>query len=207
MNKTTVWIMFAAASGFGLLAQTPDSVQVDTPQARAFLTTLDPHRPGPLREHPMNRVIIYLAAGQLTRTTQAGQTEKADVKTGQVRWSPSGEPYRAENLTDHPIQVAVVELKSKPPRPPMPVSKLDPTVVDASHYKIEFENDQVRVLRVRYGAHEKGNQHEHILNRVVVYVTDQANGKAGEIHMSGAATHSEENALDRTVERIAVELK
>jgi hypothetical protein len=40
-----------------------------------------------------------------------------------------------------------------------------------------------------------------------VNVTDQGNGKAGEVHVSGAMTHSEENSLDQPVERIAVELK
>ena len=89
----------------------------------------------------------------------------------------------------------------------MPVSKLDPTVVDSQHYKVEFENDQVRVLRVHYGPHEEGAKHEHILNRVVCYITDQGNGKAREVHVSGAMTHSEENKLDQPVERIAVELK
>jgi hypothetical protein len=71
----------------------------------------------------------------------------------------------------------------------------------------EVERIQVRVLRVRYGAHEGGPKHEHILKRVVVYVTDQANGKAREVHVSGAMTHSEENSLDQPVERVAVELK
>jgi quercetin dioxygenase-like cupin family protein len=198
--------MFAILA-LGLRAQTPDKVQVETPQARAFLETLEPHSSGPLREHPMNRVIIYLSNGQVTRKLQGGKMEKAEFKAGEVRWSPAGAPYTAENTTDHPIQVAVVELRNTPPRPPLPVSKLDPTVVDSQHYKVEFENEQVRVLRVHYGAHEKGGRHEHILNRVVCYVTDQANGKAGELHMSGAMTHSEENSLDRAVERIAVELK
>ena len=27
----------------------------------------------------------------------------------------------------------------------------DPTVVDAKHYKVMFENDQVRVLKITYG--------------------------------------------------------
>ena len=27
----------------------------------------------------------------------------------------------------------------------------DPVVVDPDHYAVEFENDQVRVLRIKYG--------------------------------------------------------
>jgi hypothetical protein len=31
----------------------------------------------------------------------------------------------------------------------------DPVKVDAKHYTVEFENSQVRVLRIKYGPHEK----------------------------------------------------
>jgi len=190
-----------------LLAQPTTDVKVDTPQARAVIATLQPHQSNPAREHPMNRVLVFLSPGQLSLTNPAGKIEKLSFKAGDVRWSPAGAGNASENTTDHPVRIVEIELKNAPPRPPMPTTRLDPTVADASHYKVELENDQVRVLRVRYGAHEGGNKHEHILNRVVVYVTDQGNGKAGEVHVSGAMTHSEENSLDQPVERIAVELK
>jgi len=194
-------------TGLALFAQTSSDAKVDTPQARAVIATLQPHRPNPAREHPMNLVLVYLDAGQMTLTNPAGKVEKLTFKAGDVRWSPAGESYVSENTTSHPIQFVEIELKNAPPRPPMPVSKLDPTVVDSQHYEVEFENDQVRVLRVHYGPHEGGARHEHILNRVVCYITDQANGKAREVHVSGAMTHSEANTLDQAVERIAVELK
>ena len=79
--------------------------------------------------------------------------------------------------------------------------------VDAKHYKVELENDQVRVLRVHYEPHEKGQTHEHILNRVVLYLNDQTGAKADDVRLAGAATHAEENASDRAADRIAVELK
>jgi quercetin dioxygenase-like cupin family protein len=192
-------------TAFFVLAQPSGDVKVDTPQARAIVTTVQPHQNSNAASRSMNRVVICLGSGQMTLTNAAGKTEKIAFHAGDVRWSPAGDEYA--NTTDHPIQIAEVELKNAPPRPPMPTTKLDPTVVDSQHYKVEFENDRVRVLRVRYGPHESGSKHEHILNRVVVYVTDQANGKAGEVHVSGALTHSEENSLDQPVERIAVELK
>jgi len=86
-------------------------------------------------------------------------------------------------------------------------SKLDPTVVDQRHYKIEFENDQVRVLRVHYEAHDEGARHEHLLNRVVVYLNDQPGAKADDVRMSGPAVHTEQNASDQPADRIAIELK
>jgi len=80
-------------------------------------------------------------------------------------------------------------------------------VVDARHYKVELENEQVRVLRVHYDAHDTGAEHEHILNRVVVYLNDQPGAKADDVRMSGAGKHTEQNASDQPADRIAVELK
>jgi len=31
----------------------------------------------------------------------------------------------------------------------------DPTIIDSTHYKVEFENEQVRVVRITYGPGEK----------------------------------------------------
>ena len=47
----------------------------------------------------------------------------------------------------------------------------DPLKVGAKYYKLEFENSQVRVLRVQVGAHEKVPMHEHPAN-VVISLTD-----------------------------------
>ena len=88
-----------------------------------------------------------------------------------------------------------------------PALAQDAAKADAKHYKVEFENEHVRVLRIHYDAHEKGATHEHILNRVVVYLNDQSGGKADDVRMAGAATHAEENTTDQPADRIAVELK
>ena len=94
----------------------------------------------------------------------------------------------------------------------MATAKVHPMITDSvsadpKHYKVEFENEQVRVLRIHYGPREKGQTHEHILNRVVLYLNDQTAAKADEVRMAGAGTHAEENASDQPADRIAVELK
>jgi quercetin dioxygenase-like cupin family protein len=96
----------------------------------------------------------------------------------------------------------------------------DPLKVDPKHYKLEFENDQVRVFRVKIGPHESTPMHEHQLNRVMVYLSDATvrvtneDGKvettrrhAGEIVEGRWAKHSEENLSDTPFEAIATELK
>jgi quercetin dioxygenase-like cupin family protein len=95
----------------------------------------------------------------------------------------------------------------------------DPVKVDSKHYKVEFENSQVRVLRVKYGPHEKSVMHWHP-NAIVTFVTDATGkftlpngktvdltGKAGETRWTPAGRHLPENTSDQAFEVILVELK
>ena len=95
----------------------------------------------------------------------------------------------------------------------------DPVKVDAKHYKVEFENDRVRVLRITYGPHEKSVMHHHPAN-VAVFLTDgqsrftmpdgktqDAPVKAGSVQWSEAGEHLPENVGDKPFELILVELK
>src|SRR5207244_13592648 len=47
----------------------------------------------------------------------------------------------------------------------------DAAKVDAKHYTVAFENNQVRVLKVHYGPGEKSTMHSHP-NTVAVFLTD-----------------------------------
>jgi hypothetical protein len=180
--------------------------RLDTPQARVIVATLQPRTPSISRNgHATNRVLIYLDDGAMTRT-EGGQTTTIEFRRGDVRWRPASGAYTAENTSDHPIRILEIDLKGAASGP-LPVTKLDPVAVDNAHYKVMLENDQVRVLRIHFGPHEQGAQHEHILNRVVVYLNDQANARADDVRMAGAATHAEQNRSDQPAERIAVELK
>jgi hypothetical protein len=180
--------------------------RLDTQQARVIVATLQPRTPSIASNgHATNRVLIYLDDGVMTRK-EGEQSARIEFRRGDVRWRPASGAYVAENISDHPIRILEVDLKGPAARP-APASTLDPVVVDAKHYKVELDNEQVRVLRVHYEPHEKGQTHEHILNRVVVYLNDQPGAKADDVRMAGAMTHVEENASDRPADRIAVELK
>jgi len=189
-------------------AQAPVTItpRLDTPQARVIVATLQPHMPVNARTgHATDRVIIYLDNGKMTRT-DGDRTATIEFHRGEVRWVPASGPYVAENLSDQPIRILEIDLKG-PPGAPTAATKLDPVVTDSAHYKVELENEHVRVLRVHYGAREKGATHEHLLNRVVLYLNDQPNAKADDVRMSGPATHAEENGSDQPADRIAVEIK
>jgi hypothetical protein len=206
-----VVVPLALLSAFGLGAQNPPGAvavmpKLDTPQARVSVATLQPKMPSVAKDgHATNRVLIYLDDGVMIRK-EGSQSTRIEFHRGDVRWRAASGPYTAENIGDHPIRILEIDLKSAPSGP-LPVTELDPAKVDGSHYKVALENEQVRVLRIHYGPHDKGQRHQHILNRVVLILNDQASGKADDVRMAGAATHTEENNSDRPADRIAVELK
>ncbi len=206
MRKPACWKWLLVLAAAALFGQAPDNVKIDSPQARVLVVTEQPHHRSALHEHPMNRVMIYLGSGQVIRTTAAGVVEKIEFKAGDVRWSPAEGQHSSEYTVGQPFRIVEIELKNKP-RSSVKLSAIDPLKADPKHYSLEFENDQVRVLRVRFGPHEKGVLHEHSLNHIVVYLNDQARGKAGEVRLDDPMTHTEENHLDDPVERIAVDLK
>jgi len=95
----------------------------------------------------------------------------------------------------------------------------DPVKVDPKHYKLEFENTQVRVLRITYGPHEKSVMHSHP-DSVAVFLTGQRakftlpdgkslerEWKVGDAQWTPAETHLPENLSDKQLELILVELK
>lgn len=196
-----------AAQAPSLTAQAAIAQKLDTPQVRVIVATLQPHVPSrAVKGHATNRMLVYLDDGIMTRQEGDGDKQTITFKRGDVRWRPASGAYVSENTGDTPFRIIEVDLKG-PPSGADTKTALDPSVVDAQHYKVMFENDSVRVLRVHYGAREKGAQHEHKLNRVVVYLNDQPNAKADDVRMSGPATHVEENASDQAADRIAVEIK
>jgi quercetin dioxygenase-like cupin family protein len=95
----------------------------------------------------------------------------------------------------------------------------DPVKVDPTHYKVEFENAQVRVLRIRYGPRERSVMHGHPAS-VGVHLTDghvrftfpngkteEVRFKAGEVRAYPAGVHLPENLGDEPLEVAFVEPK
>jgi quercetin dioxygenase-like cupin family protein len=203
-------------------AAADDTVKVDNDQARVLLVTSAPGAKSELHEHKLNRVMIYLDAGKMTLTDTAGKVETLDFKAGEVLWSPATtRPHVSLNVSDHPVRIVEVELKSNPgdPRAAKPAA-LDWVKADPKHCQVEIENDQVRVIRARYAAQEKGVLHEHTGNLLVTYLTEcklkvtPAEGEprtaikaAGDVVWGGPSKHVEENLNDKPLEVVVVEFK
>jgi len=95
----------------------------------------------------------------------------------------------------------------------------DAVKVDPKHYTVVSENDQVRIVRVHYGAHEKSVMHSHP-NSVAVFLNDSQGqftfpdgkkqdltAKAGDAQYEDAVTHLPENTGENGMDLILVELK
>jgi hypothetical protein len=208
--------LLLAASG-AALAQT--AVVLENDQVKVLKAHAQPHQPSRLHEHAFNRVMIYLDPGTEDIAYEGGKTDKLDWKAGTVEWSPISGKHVATITSDRPVTIVEIELKNAGRDTPV-TDPLDPAAIDPSHYKVEFENRQVRVLRVHLGAGESAPLHQHSLNRVVTYLTPQhvrvtePDGKATvtdhareDVSWAGTARHSEINLSTEPFEVIVVELK
>ncbi len=118
------------------------------------------------------------------------------------------------------LSVAVVFLAlSVPLIVPRTAPADDAVKADPKHYSVVFENEKVRVLRIKYGPGEKSVMHEHP-DSVAVHLTDakvqftypdgkteDGGGKAGDADWRPGSTHLPENTGNEPFEVILVELK
>jgi hypothetical protein len=96
------------------------------------------------------------------------------------------------------------------------------TVADPEHYRLEFENEYVRVIRCRIPGRDKVKMHNHPFGSVIIFMTDQnlhqtlengtteeAHNKAGHVLWGNGsqAQHMGENVTDQLYEYIRVDVK
>lgn len=95
----------------------------------------------------------------------------------------------------------------------------DAVKADPKHYSVMSENEQVRILKVHYGAHEKSIMHSHP-DAVAVFLNDanvhfsypdgkseDRSVKAGDAQFTPHTVHLPENAGDSGMDVIVIEMK
>ena len=98
-------------------------------------------------------------------------------------------------------------------------SAQDAVAVDPQHHKVEFENDQVRVLRITFPPGEKSVMHSHPC-AVAIGLSDssltfhlpdgatrEANLKSGQVIKAKPTVHAPENRSSSAAQVILVEMK
>ncbi len=205
-------------SAAALLAQ--GGAGIDNDQAHVIVAHDQPHTKGKLHEHKLDRVMVYLQPGKQEFVSADGKKSTLSWKAGEVKWSPAAGMHTSEIVSDQPVTIVEVEVKKPGDASQKVTTPLDPLKVDPKDYKLEFENSKVRVMRVKFAANSGAPLHEHQLNRVVVYLTDQntrmtgvdgkvetSTHKAGESSWGGPTKHQEDNLMDSPFEAVVVEFK
>ena len=154
---------------------------------------------------------------EYTVTKEGGEAEIRDIKSGNIGGGPAVD-HTVENLTDKNWETILVEFKKKYPHSVSKL-KLDATIVDSNHYKVEIENDWVRVIRAKYGPNDESVMHEHNPG-VVVFLSNtkhqlinedgskiNSDFKAGHVIWADAVTHKGINLENEPLELVFFELK
>jgi len=198
-----------------------DPVKIDNDAVRVLNAVDQPHKPGALHRHAVNRVMIYLTAGDQTLRYQDGKIDRQHWDAGQVAWSPAGGLHISENVGEKPLHIIEVELKKAPSKAPARNPELDPVAIDPAHNILLFENSQVRVFRSLREAGGTEMMHEHLgSGRVGVFLTDLnatvklKEGPGSPLHLkagnvtwsSGLVTHATTNLGPSNLEMIVIEV-
>ncbi len=195
-------------------------VEFENAQVRVLRVTFGPGEKTPTHEHPAG-VAVFLTDGKNRVSPEGRPVDETPRKAGGVVLVQPGK-HTVENLGTSKVEIMLVELKGKPAAAAAPL-KQDSVKVDPKHYKVEAENDRVRVLRIKYGPGEKSVMHDHPAS-VVVILTDgtmkftEANprpgaparppdAKAGQTGWADAETHLPENVGGTPMEAVLIELK
>ncbi len=196
----------------------PDRVKVlfENDRVRVLRFNEPGHSKLPMHSHPAY-VAVGFTADDSKYTFPDGKTSNEHTKAGEATYSKAV-THASENLSDAPSESVMVELK-EPGAATAAKTTLDPVKLDPKHYKVVLNNDQVRVLRARYGPHEKSVMHEHPAS-VAVFMTDgdtkftlpdgttqDSKSKAHDAVWADAGKHLPENAGDKPFEVMVIELK
>jgi len=167
-------VVFAAlvCSGQTALPFTPATVPFDNNAARVQLSAGLPKVVTPPHVHLTNRVMIYFDAGTNKITYQNGMVSPEVFDAGDVQWNNAMGKHTAEIIAAGPVNIAHIELKSAPNMvPTVKYSARDPIKLDLGHYKVEIDNNQVRVLRLHLGPGERTPLHDEPFERLIVPLT------------------------------------
>ena len=178
-----------------------------------------------MHSHPANCTIL-LTDTAFTMTPQSGESTTNEGTAGDVDCGDAV-VHLPENVGGADAGVLMIALKGREtfdsgsagPAVTGFSDMPDAVMADPEHYTVEFENDLLRVARIRYGAGEASVMHAHPAG-CAVFLTEQsvqftlpdgtveeALGQPGDVTCSDASVHLPENTGDTPFELIFVELK
>ena len=197
----------------------PSATLLDNNDVKVTRALEKAHVKGSFHEHKVNRVMVYLQSGQQRFEYQDGRQPKTfDWKAGEVVWSPSEGMHSPEVVSDAGFNIVEMELK-KPGTGKVAAGPHEALQADGKHFKLEFENDQVRVLRMKLASHQSTPVIVEPRNTVAIFLSDETakttdskgavatvTHKAGEAVWGNPVTQKIENTGTGPLEVVLVEL-
>jgi hypothetical protein len=217
----TIIAFAAAAAARAGLPYDPPATPFDNALARVQLSAGKPGEVTKPHVHLTNRVMIYLEAGTNTIRYPDGKVAPEHFQAGDVQWNGAMGTHTATITAPAPVDIVHVELKSPPNMAPtVKYTARDPLVVDAKHFKLEMDNNQVRVLRLHLGKGEKTAAYQEPFEHLLVPLTaaqvktadtkgpaKEAVYRQGEVQWQMPGTEADENTGGEPYEAILVEFK
>jgi quercetin dioxygenase-like cupin family protein len=213
----------AASTGFAqdLLDITPKNeytIEVDNQYVRVLHVKRAPHAAVPMHEHKYPFVVVYMKDDDTNNTMADGKVVRGAHKAGEAIYNQLPLRHKEQHVFDGPLDVMLIELKSKPPAVTIPAA-LDAVKQDPANNKVLLENDLVRVVRSTRGPHAKAAMHQHpaFVNVVMTDLDSRATlddgtvqnnkRKPGEVVYRPGIKHAVENLTDKQTLEIQIELK
>jgi quercetin dioxygenase-like cupin family protein len=207
-----------AAGGDDPTVLDPDhyTVEFENDAVRIVRIKYGPGEESVMHSHP-DSVAVMLTDLEARMTMADGSSQEVSVPFGAANFAPAG-AHLPKNIGDTAWEVLEIELKPRAPATGEPGGP-DATVVDADHYTAEFENEAVRIVRIKYGPGEESTMHYHP-DSVAVFLTDhlvemrlpdgstqEIPANAGDAIFMAGGQHLPKNIADEAWELVLVELK
>jgi hypothetical protein len=217
-------ILLCAPTVVGAQAAPPDAVTADPARysvlyenelARLIRVKYSRGAKSVLHSHPAGCAIFYKDA-RLKTTTSTGESKTMDYRPGDVACS-DGHSHLPENVGTGDTEFVLLHLKGRktfdhlqtgrsfvvPSQPKVP----DAIDVDPAHYSVQFENDVVRLTRIKVPGGVNTPMHAH-LAYCIVEIRDMETGvKAGDASCGDAMAHASQNTAKSLNEAITIEFK
>ncbi len=167
-----------------------------------------------MHSHPAGCVIFYKDAA-LKMTSSSGEVRTSEYRAGDVTCGDA-HSHLPENVGKD-TEFIHVHLKNRKTFDPVQTGRSlvyparikapDPIDADPAHYFVQFENDVVRLARIKVPGGVKTPMHAH-LAYCIVEIRDMETGvKAGDSSCGNAMAHESPNNAKSVNEAITIEFK
>lgn len=218
-------------------ATEPDAVTADpghytvlfeNDKARVLRIKYAPHAKSVMHTHAAS-CAVFLVDQKFNFTLPSGEVQTVDNHAGDVTCGDA-DVHLPENVGDKDAELILMELKNRRTFDNLQTGRSitvasqpnvhDAIAADPRHYSVQFENDVIRVLRIKYGPGEKSVMHAHPascgvnLSGSTIKMTPKdgaapvpSEAKAGEFDCTDAEAHLPENIGKTAAETILMEFK